>query len=892
MHLELALQSYDVLRLQPLAQATPEHAAQLAVSLVGGARTAIDRLMQHDATGASQQPAAAALAALQPFVARAEAFQAAKPFADLVERLQLRRSGTYFQLGPAFSESVRQAREVVDDLARLMRAVRPISRSAARELENAAQLLKASVDAGQAPDAPTSARAAEWVGAANVRLRERAASALTGSTQMAHIASLLEPVRDKLNSVHARQLLAAATHPRSLTAQEVGRLRAAADALNTLRFNPPANATTRDDVAAWRLALEGARLEIARTMSAIAHRDLLPPAPANLASSRLLRASALLLEHADPRFVSVAATDSRGRHLLMSLLMAAHAHQRWTAHLGKPAAQLLPIVYDEQETSSFATVFMGAMGGSSHLRVGGAALHVPNMAVMAHESVHMAQNNARRMPQWGGSVGPRRPDDPLPPSRVGHLETSVSLRPGDAAPPTPTGASSDVQEFVAALSYVNNPREIQAFMEGAAVHRLGDRDAAGAFPPSLFPLPAWSRLAALLTEAASTLQAPVADGAFLFDASVHPEAAGHAERILHATARLHDARASKAWSAGHDTDLFRVMDGLARAQANDPAASGTVRLAAIASQLVDFADRVAYAAGDAIHSPAGVDAAPQRFAEASRAPGATLVSLVGAEARRVLRRELRGIETLPDALAASKRDSGFTTAVRQIVSKHAQGVVPTPAEVGDAVMRLSASLLGVPLETVPEILAPEVNLYRAPSMQLWHVPGLNVAPGQRRKAVFEAASWQLHVPLQILSEPAKLESRLAGMAAEVAYATVALRMLRAEPERARAALGLDLPMSWLASIAEAAERVLAPFDRAVKPPPALALRLLLHELPPLATDSQWHLGERAAVKANAASDPVSREAYEARSLQRWQLQSVAWRRAVVAAGAQEAASSA
>jgi hypothetical protein len=127
---------------------------------------------------------------------------------------------------------------------------------------------------------------------------------------------------------------------------------------------------------------------------------------------------------------------------------------------------------------------------------------------------------------------------------------------------------------------------------------------------------------------------------------------------------------------------------------------------------------------------------------------------------------------------------------------------------------------------------------------------------QKRTASFDIAAWQLHVPRHLLDEPDRLGPRLAGLAADVAYAAVCLHEEKQfEDQHPLFALWYG-PLTKRFTKALDAEGVSAASQEFLQRRPdsaAAMLRSLVRALDAEQGDKgiqarAWHVGARADVK--------------------------------------------
>jgi hypothetical protein len=201
---------------------------------------------------------------------------------------------------------------------------------------------------------------------------------------------------------------------------------------------------------------------------------------------------------------------------------------------------------------------------------------------------------------------------------------------------------------------------------------------------------------------------------------------------------------------------------------------------------------------------------------------------------------------------------------------------------------LAAALTGIASDRWPPALRPEVDVFPT-SEDPPAIDGFNSdAAGQRHKTTFLAQNLQFHVPASEFSDPEKVEARLAGIAADLAY-TVGVLVVHEDWARRLVAGGLHLgPLAALMSDAGRAVDELRPglleaADRHPEGAPYLLYRRVLADPDSewKSTDQQYHNGPRAAVKAAAREGDVDAEAlHRAKTYARSSLPPVAYRRAV------------
>ncbi len=647
--------------------------------------------------------------------------------------------------------------------------------------------------------------------------------------------------------------------------------------------------------------LDEARMASIRQLSAMVHRDVIPPEPANLVFAQLVRARALILN-------SVQGPSGDKPLALAGLLFLGEHHNRWRAHNGLASNKLPPLLVGAGGgKDDFAAAKAGfAHVGTSRLQVWPKA--AGNASVIAHESVHEAQFTR----QQGFDTSHH--------ARAGFLEAAKGV-------PNLDPGAEDAES--AKTLYANDPTEMQAYLEEVHLRALLP-GAVGMQSLESAPELRLHELADLLGEVAHALNAaqtgtvkPDGRGVIAeFDPACHPGAGEAVERILRSTASLHQAAESQAWHSEVADQWRRTLEalkqradsvmaepstgsglsGFANALENflvdAPGRRGAQALELIADTLETFLDRLMPAHGHAAHAPKGAQVTAQDFNAAKTDPAGMLQRLL----------EQSGYahaDSIRTATAAAKRDAGFSRGVADLKARIENRERITGDDLRDVVMRLAGPLLGLEPARLPMALMPAVNLYDPPSAELPKVAGLNGVSHQKRKASFDIAAWQLHVPRHLLDEPGRLEPRLAGLAADLAYAAVCLHEEKQFEDHHPLFAVWYGPLTKRFTRALDAEGVSAASQEFLQRRPdsaAAMLRALVRALDAEQGDNgikarAWHVGARAEVKQASSAGGASvapatshaddthaaadaRRAYQSRAYQRWQTHAVAFRRAI------------
>jgi len=654
-----------------------------------------------------------------------------------------------------------------------------------------------------------------------------------------------------------------------------------------------------------------AKLGVARALSAIHHEDMLPPEVANQVHALLIEASGAIMAtagHADMR--------SRDAKILHSLLLLGERDNRLRHHNGQDPASAAPLNYRAGGSGAAGTVTPNSVfpGIASMNATPDATTTVGNVA---HESVHEAQHNHTAYNYWDHSALQTQRTatvDTRGHARAGLLDAAIALP--NFRNIVPDGSSGPIELYTA------KPTEMQAFLEQSAVHSLvaelnpgapvisGDP---GDFGPALKAGCGMELLPPLLVQAAWQLNSRNAlarlsdrltpdEYLATYDPAQHPQASEHVQQILLATSAIHHATRSAAWTDEAGATLAQAMRALDGRLRNTPGLDGTQRLAEMATTLGEFVQQLRAAEGHALQQPRGDAPTPQEFHIAKTSPEFVLrnklaeISANAAPGQRVYADPLK----LPSALKDVKADFREGVAELRRIKERRQ---LTPEDVQRTIMRLVAPLTGLPGAILPPEVLPAVHLYEADSMELAQEPGLNVGSHQKRKASFEPITWQLHIPLQALDDPERLEARLAGLAADVAYTMAAF--MDAGPPRGNVrktaeSTGLrkaerTMTLGIVRSVLEHFRPTANEYVDAHPDSAAAALRTVIGATPRRFTDRAWHEGLRAEVKAagmaddesTPGGDPAARAAYQARSHQRWRLPAVAFRRALAGPSAPE-----
>lgn len=656
--------------------------------------------------------------------------------------------------------------------------------------------------------------------------------------------------------------------------------------------------------------LDDVRLDSARQLSAIAHRDVMPPESANLVFAKLVKGRALILNSAQ---------DQGGCRspALAGLLFLGEHHNRWKAHNGMPSHTLPALIYGPgQDSDGFAAAISGSGGfGTSHLHVRGKAVN--NASVIAHESVHEAQHN-KRLGLFNALMlrAPTTHVDTAAHARAGFLEAARTL---PVLPPT------DVSAETAKICYVSDPTEAQAYLEEAQLRSLLPSDQGmGAYVPRQDAR--LHELADLLAEVADALnvagpQEQAARGILAeFDPARYPEAGEALERILLSAASLHEMAESTAWDAGAadawkgtleilrqrcdairtepplGSGLLGLADALERFLVDTAKQRSAQALALIADTLEVFLERVAQTHGHAVHALKARPVTPEAFDAAKQDP-------IGVLGQLLERCGFAHAQGLPAAISAARSASGFSSAVADLKTRLGKEEPVAADDLREVVVLLASRLLGLAPSQLPAALVPAVNLYASPVVVLPNVAGLNGVSHQKRKAAFDVATWQLHIPRNVFDAPERLESRLAGLAADVAYAAVSLREDKQfETNHPLFALWYGPLSKRFTNALAAAEVVASSRDFLARHPDSAAAALHAIVQAVRVDDGiearAWHLGPRAEVKraSHAGTElpdrawpgedearpdaGAARYAYQSRTFERWHVYSVAFRRAI------------
>ncbi len=522
-----------------------------------------------------------------------------------------------------------------------------------------------------------------------------------------------------------------------------------------------------------------ARQALAHKLADIANSDRMPPLQANLTYAQLVRGTTLLMEGQQDKAIT---TEEAG--LLHALLLMGQHHNRWTAHNGLPSAQLIPLSY--QSTGEFTGMAWSLAGGMGSEKIEISHIsHGYSSFAVAHEHTHVGQFNGDT-PRGESIFTPRQAltnADNHPREQM--LETARGMPQHSA----PTSLMSDKSRQFHALQAM----EVQAHGEEAAAGMPLALQQISLNEPqfsSKFPV---NKLLGLLLRAAGDLnEAQEAPEIACFDPAAHPKLGAQMERILFATAQLHDAMQSAAWTDAQEERVHLRMGSLEE-KAADTSLQGIELLAEIANTLSGCVTGLRFGAGFALQTPATTQseqAAP--FPVAKNQPAKTLQVVLSSAGTRGLDGQPMALsaEQVAKAVEEAKVGSGFAAGVQAF--QDSCGQLPEPQAVADTVTRLAARLIGLDMQTLPADLHPAVNLYEAPSTEFERIAGLNAppAPGQgspnepfapvtshqKRKALFDPIAWQLHVPQHFFhpSQADRLAPRLAGLAADMAYTVSAV----------------------------------------------------------------------------------------------------------------------
>jgi len=588
----------------------------------------------------------------------------------------------------------------------------------------------------------------------------------------------------------------------------------------------------------------------------------MPPEQANQVFAQLVHGTALTMATMKQPLYT------RKGKILHSLLLWGQRENRRVFHSGLGQAPATPFDYIPPAGPRDMASVTHQPGQAGIIAMEATPRAAGSVTAIAHEGVHEAQSNHSQPYGHTSAVlgQPREPQYDI----AGHArEHSLRLGLQLVNLRDIVDTEADIPQAVHAAL----PPENQAYLEEAALAALVaeldphlPHDEPVKFGWAMEDRLGLDRLAPHLISAAVDLNShhETAEELALpdqfharYESSRHPEAATHIQGILRAMADIDEATASQAWSDGRQPT----------AEEFDFAKSRTdVKL----SEALSNIGRGAQPGQPSFDTPT-----PERVAAAIR----------------------------------SAR-TGFDAGVQELKEKMAEGGAIDEADIQRTVMQLVGSLTELKIDndrantrekTLLSSLRPEVHLFDAP-LAIPREEGFNLAEQQTRKGVFEPLTWQLHVPREWLQDPEHLADRLAGMATDVAFNLSAMMHAGGHAKegvqpRSDARLTGMLKEHRLLTLEEirACAQQLAPLAAArtdaAPASAAAALRSIVCGIPRGKTDRLWHEGWRSEVKFVAqggqleGSTPdieTALAAYYARSLERWELPLVAFRRAVKA----------
>lgn len=615
-------------------------------------------------------------------------------------------------------------------------------------------------------------------------------------------------------------------------------------------------------------SLAAARLEVVRELAAISHGDPVPVPNVSESSAELIVGGRCLvnLAQAHPDL------EKRDKGIVQAMVNAGELHHRMVDHFGMKHGKVrlkvkerldLRTSHGQTRRSTFGIeVVMTSRGEATDL---------------VHESMHLAQH---------GDFGARgqRP-------RQDTLSVATSLPEGNAS------------------QYLSQPRELQAFYEAAVVAerveaRIADR-AHGVQPPPAEET-GMDQLIKCLADAGTRIDGR-SPGSLLLSQRLHQgrkstaslakfdlKAQGplgvHMQQVLKSMAVLDGAMRSPVWTPQHSQALKAVVSGLGEGTKQ----TGERRLASIAKVLrraVRRLERDDVPNGKDAGRAYGLRPRPQWLVDrpthdVGKNHPVGVLWQVQADPSRGTPAAWGSEQAARQALQAAKVDSGFLMAADALQAKLEDGALPAEREVADAVVLLAAQLTGRGANFWTSKLIPTVRLLNVEDqhMDLSGATKLTLGPGQRRKAVFDAASWQILIPRPLLNaDRTSMRSLLAGLAVDVAHAVVTMGSV--DRDALRQPLQAGIRRGWLTHIQAKAQATDASALQAMQEDPASAAAVFnqLARQHPGGTASHWHAVVRPMVKQDLARGLTTSEAtYLSEQYARHTNPLVAFRRAMKA----------
>ena len=619
--------------------------------------------------------------------------------------------------------------------------------------------------------------------------------------------------------------------------------------------------SSEDDLIIWKAAdLAPAKLDAAREISAISHRDAVPPHIAYQGYAKLSSATGFISRSG----AESGLFDDEALASLNSLLLGGELHHVWNRHAGQAPLPMPTLYYGPIEGRVVAChepEDPSTHRGTRQISTSPKAVIDGGGMAMLHEVIHAAQGNLALPANY--SYWNCEPKVPAASTkghpREGTLETARDL------PPLVSSSRNDNDRLFAA------PRELQAGLEQAAARRVKVDYEAG-LSDAILQGQDIEPLIGMLVSAARELH-DKEDGGLFYDMEPDRDAMRHVEKIMGTVAALREASCCQGWSNVSTQRLRQVFASLSSAQHEGvPPAQ---RLEAIAAALSRFLDDHHDEQGWDARMPRPGPPSADQFEKDKHGPVHVFQRLVTDAAQHF------DAQALPIALTTARSESRFEEGIQALQDKLARGQEVTEKDLQEPVAQLAAALVGV--KKLPEGLLPAINLTAA-SAQLPSSPELDLDGGQQRKPVFQPLTWQLHISSEQLKDPQKIAERLAGAAADMAYAMAAL-MEHDTPAGKEAAAGMEgaRHMKMLDHRDRLVSEIKAASDRRVQEDPngvAAALRLLVRQTPLMQSDMMWHDGWRTDTKAQGFHDPDALAVYRAKAYLRWQHAFVAFHRAV------------
>jgi hypothetical protein len=649
-------------------------------------------------------------------------------------------------------------------------------------------------------------------------------------------------------------------------------------------------------------SLGKAKLDSVRQFDSVANEDRLNPTHANQVYAKIVKAHSLLRT----LFNQFPALKNDIKYW-DALMFVGEINNRMKKHSGLPEATVDVTLLSNSRKLSGGIRRLGAdAGGGFEITFTPKSRTEYFWTTAAHETIHVSQYNRNAKALEEQNLQAFSPNEPLigfqghPREKMLQLAGSLPKKLNAVAVDPSSEAFIDI--------YTALPWELQALLEDTEALRLIEDELHSQSLTSKFieKDSGLEKLAPLFVQAAKKLGGDRIDKfmSSLFygkDAFIFAEKSGkafdHIEKIMVEVEALHSAMNSSGWNAGHGELLRKSMNELSNNLiARGKHFSAETQLNLISAGLQSINDRLKTSPeASQLRLPKTVTY-PGEFEAGKTGAIAMLADVLHAQfPKETDSPAVAGLDgaSLGKILLSAKTESGFTEKVASLKDRLANDETFSASELKNVLIE-AVGCLASTLSGVKKLPMPALHIFDA-SPTFDHVPGMNLGGDQKRKIEFNPITWQFHVPVDQLAQPARLEARLSRMASRLAWASTAvmLQPLYTSPdftdtyryirkERSMGAVN-SLARGFINPVKNKLRRCAAEAKSHVRNDPLCAAALVHHAVratPDFTEHLAWHRGLRNSVKPHKAEQPAAKAVYDARTHERNRLLPVAIERAL------------